>query len=35
MTVEVTITRQTLFLGLIGIDTVTATRQATAVLVTT
>jgi Flp pilus assembly protein TadG len=35
VTVTVTITYNTVFLGLIGIDTLTATRQATAVLVAT
>jgi len=35
ITVTVTIVYTTVFLGLIGIDTLTATRQATAVLVTT
>ena len=35
VTVTVTITHNTVFLGLIGIDTLTATRQATAVLVAT
>ena len=35
VTVTVTIVYNTLFLGLIGIDTLTATRHATAVLLTT
>jgi len=35
ITVTVTIVYTTVFLGLIGIDTLAATRQATAVLVTT
>lgn len=35
VTVSVTITYNTVFLGLVGIDTLTATRQATAVLVAT
>ena len=35
ITVTVTIVYTTVFLGLVGIDTLTATRQATAVLVTT
>ncbi len=35
VTVTVTITYNTVFLGLIGIDRLTATRQATAVLVAT
>jgi len=35
ITVTVTIVYRTVFLGMLGIDTLTATRQATAVLVTT
>jgi hypothetical protein len=35
ITVTVTIVYSTVFLGLVGIDTLTATRQATAVLVVT
>jgi hypothetical protein len=35
VTVTVTIVYTTMFLGLVGIDTLTATRQATAVLVAT
>jgi hypothetical protein len=35
VTVTVTIVYDTVFLGLVGIDTLTATRQATAVLVAT
>ena len=35
ITVSVTIVYSTVFLGLVGIDTLTATRQATAVLVAT
>lgn len=35
VTITVTITYRTVFLSLVGIDTLTATREATAVLVTT